>query len=111
MSKSTWIYLRLHETEAEDTAAELAQREATLRAYAAERGMKVVGTSNDVASANDQERPGFRQMMDAAERKEFDALLVDDAARLTRDVKVLMEIGNTLASYGVDILTPQNEKS
>src|SRR5215467_11227216 len=34
---------------------------------------------------DEKERPGYKDMLDAAKAKQFDVLLVDDLSRLTRD--------------------------
>jgi site-specific DNA recombinase len=49
-------------------------------------GWQVVSLFADPAmSGSDANRPQYRAMLEAAARREFDILLVDDLARLTRD--------------------------
>ncbi len=49
-------------------------------------GWKIVATFADAAmSGSDANRPQYRAMMEAAARREFDVLIVDDLSRLTRD--------------------------
>src|SRR5690606_2186877 len=49
-------------------------------------GWTVVATFADAAmSGSDANRPQYRAMLEAATRREFDVLMVDDLSRLTRD--------------------------
>ncbi len=49
-------------------------------------GWAVVATYADAAmSGTDADRPQYRAMLEAAARREFDVLIVDDLSRLTRD--------------------------
>jgi len=49
-------------------------------------GWTVVATFADAAmSGSDANRPQYRAMLEAAARREFDVLIVDDLSRLTRD--------------------------
>lgn len=109
MNIRTFIYDRIQANAADDPAAELARREAKLREYAEQNNMDVVGVSNDIGSVNDQERPALRQMIDTAERKEFDILLVNDLDRITREMFYMMKFCSLLSSCGIEIHTPQGE--
>jgi site-specific DNA recombinase len=49
-------------------------------------GWTIVATFADAAmSGSDANRPQYRTMLEAAARREFDVLIVDDLSRLTRD--------------------------
>ncbi|HLW59599.1 MAG TPA: recombinase family protein [bacterium] len=58
------------------------------RQEADQRGWIVVNEFSDAAlsgALGEDQRPGYRTMMAAAKRREFDVLLVDDTSRLSRD--------------------------
>ncbi len=63
---------------------------ALLTAYAAEQGYTVTGEYRDEDySGADRDRPGFRRLIEAAERREFDVLLVKTQSRFTRDMELV----------------------
>ena len=89
-----------------------------LREYAERRGFAVAAEFVDFASGTRNDRPRFKQLMEAARRREVDVVLVwryDRFARSTQAlVNALMEfraLGVDFISYqeNVDTTTPQGE--
>jgi DNA invertase Pin-like site-specific DNA recombinase len=76
------------------------------RAFAEGRGLTVVAVHQDAAmSGASRARPGLQRLLAEAKRKAFDAVIVDDLSRLSRD------LGNTwnlifgdLGSVGVRVI-------
>ncbi len=68
-------------------------------------GWAVVTTYADAAmSGTDANRPQYRAMLEAAARREFDALIVDDLSRLTRDAVECERVIRRLEFIGVRII-------
>jgi len=67
-------------------AASIEDQFRNCRKRAAVEGWTIVATFADAAmSGSDANRPRYRAMLEAAARREFDVLIVDDLSRLTRD--------------------------
>ena len=60
----------------------LCRQEAERRGWTVAREWTDAGVSGAVG---EDQRPGFREMMAAAKRREFDVVVVDDLSRLSRD--------------------------
>lgn len=67
---------------------------------------------------NEDQRPGFQAMQTAAQAREFDVLLVDDASRLSRDQSDALRVLKRFEFWGVGLIartdgvnTIQNPKS
>jgi DNA invertase Pin-like site-specific DNA recombinase len=93
------IYSRVS-TDQQTTENQLSQ----LRAFAAKQGWNVVHEFTDTASGakSEAQRPGFKAMMAAASRREFDLLLFWALDRFTREGTFkTLEYLNRLESYGV----------
>ena len=93
------IYSRVS-TDQQTTENQLNQ----LRDFAAKQGWSIVREYSDTASGSKSEaqRPGFRDMMAGASRREFDLLLFWSLDRLTREGTLrTLEYLNRLAGYGV----------
>ncbi len=54
-------------------------------------------------SGGEEERPGLLDMLNAAERHEFEVLLCEDTSRLARDPKIYYVVKGNLAKSGVKI--------
>jgi len=69
-----------------------------MRAYAAQRGWKVVAEFVDAGiSGSTMDRPGLRALLEAAQAHQFDVVLVHELSRLSRSVFDTFEIfGNYL---------------
>jgi site-specific DNA recombinase len=67
-------------------AASIEDQFRNCRKRAEVEGWKIVATFAGAAmSGSDANRPQYRAMLDAAARREFEVLIVDDLSRLTRD--------------------------
>ena len=78
------IYARFSTDKQSDSSIEDQARNCTR--YAERLGMEIVHRFEDKAiSGTSKMRPGYQAMLAAAERGEFNALLVDDLSRLSRD--------------------------
>ena len=76
----------------------------TLRQFAASQGWEIVATHSDEISGGkgERQRPGFRALMDAASRREFDVLLFWALDRFSREgVLPTLQYLQRLDSYGV----------
>ena len=78
---------------------------------AASRGWDVVGTHVDSARSGRtlDGRPGFADMMAAAERGAFQVLLVEYVDVISRDAAGLYGVIEALRTLGVVICTPDDE--
>jgi DNA invertase Pin-like site-specific DNA recombinase len=77
------------EREAAATASSERQSQWHCRKRAELEGWTIVATFADAAmSGSDANRPRYRAMLEAAVRREFDVLIVDDLSRLTRALLV-----------------------
>ncbi len=64
----------------------IADQQRNCHARAAQEGWKVTRDFADAAiSGSDRKRPQYQRMLAAGKAREFDALLIDDLSRLTRD--------------------------
>lgn len=75
------------------------------RAYAAREKLKVVRVFSDAATsgASLANRPGFRDMMAAAQAGEFNSIVVFDLSRLSRDMEDLAGTYKRLSHAGVTL--------
>jgi DNA invertase Pin-like site-specific DNA recombinase len=80
------------------------QREDIL-AFCAANGHRIVAEYTDTASGAKHDRPGFLEMLEAAKRKEFSAVVVRKGDRLARLVKVDGYLRVMLETYGVRVLS------
>src|SRR2546428_12599746 len=101
--------------------ASLVDQERLCRQEADCQGYPVVKVYSDAALSgqlNEDQRPGFQAMQDAAKRREFDVLIVDDASRLSRDQSDALRTLKRFEFWGVGLIartdgvnTLQNPKS
>ena len=71
--------------------------------YADEQGFRLLEIFTDVAFGTTIERPGLKGMLAAIDRGEFDALIVDDLTRLSRDPGHLDALMGRILAAGVEI--------
>ncbi len=72
--------------------------------FATQAGYEVVGIYEDFGQSGlDENRPGLRDMLAAAQTRAFERLVVDDMYRLSRNSTHLAEIVEKLASYHVSV--------
>lgn len=93
MRERVAIYCRLSEEDRDKDGADsqsIQNQRALLRQYADERGWTVVAEwiDDDWAGA-DRRRPGFRQLLHAAERGEYDIVLCKTQSRFTREMELV----------------------
>ena len=103
-NKRAWLYSRIDAPE--DTNGVLKNQEKELCDYAVQMGMTVAGTSSDLGSGLDYERPGLKQITAAAKDGRFDILLVKSLSRLGRDMEQTGELIKTLHEQGVGVCSP-----
>ncbi|KUK32009.1 MAG: Resolvase [Thermoanaerobacterales bacterium 50_218] len=77
------LYARVS-TKKQADAGNLERQMERLRAYAQEKGYRVVAEYSDVASGLDQNRRGLERVLKSAERGEFKKLLIEYPDRLAR---------------------------
>lgn len=98
------IYLRVA-TEAQLATAE--QRR-MLFDFVGKEGLEVHNTYSDVGSSF-LARPGFDALMADADSCHFDAVLLSDPSRLSRNYLQLFTIIASLKSKGIQLMTPKGE--
>jgi putative DNA-invertase from lambdoid prophage Rac len=107
------IYTRVS-TEEQNTERQASE----LREFAKARGWNVVMEESDRRSGKDDQRPGYRRVMDAAKKRRIDVVLVHKLDRWGRSVKQLITSLEELKAVGVkfvslgdgfDFTTPQGE--
>jgi DNA invertase Pin-like site-specific DNA recombinase len=103
------LYLRSATIEqGDDPAASLAGQRKTLLGLAARHDLQIVGEYEDTGiSGLSRERPGLdRLLQDAcAKPRQFDFVLVDDLARISRDTSHLMEVATMLKGRAIALVT------
>ena len=79
---------------------------ATCRAYASREGLKVIRVFSDsaISGASLGNRPGASEMLAAAQAHQFEAIIVYDLARLSRDMEDLAGIFKRLSHEGISLL-------
>jgi predicted site-specific integrase-resolvase len=106
-SDAVVLYARVS-TKKQADAGNLERQMERLRAYAREKGYRVVVEYSDVASGLNQKRRGLERMLKAAERGEFKKLLIEYPDRLERFGYAYLE--RHLKYCGVEIeITSQKE--
>ncbi|HBT47287.1 MAG TPA: IS607 family transposase [Peptococcaceae bacterium] len=101
------LYARVS-TKKQADAGNLERQMERLRAYAQEKGYRIVGEYSDVASGLNQNRRGLERVLKSAERGEFKKLLIEYPDRLARFGYVYLE--RHLKYCGVEIeITSQKE--
>jgi|1185.fasta_scaffold25998_1 site-specific DNA recombinase len=100
------IYTR-HAT---DPQAQTIDQLTECHAIARRNNCEVSGTFTDVAaSGTDQSRAGLAALLKKAERHEFDAVIITDLDRLSRDTCHLITFCELLRSFGVKVYTRDGE--
>lgn len=102
--KRAWIYSRIDAPE--DTHGALKLQEKSLFDYAEQMGFSIAGTSSDLGSGADFNRPGLLRLTTAAQRGEFDILLVKSVSRLGRDTRPTLTFIEQLGALGVSVFSP-----
>lgn len=102
--KRAWIYTRIDAPEDEHGA--LKMQEKGLIEYAGQMGFSVAGISSDLCGGTGFTRPGLVRMTAAAQRGEFDILLVKSLGRLGRDIPQTLTYIEQLGALGVSVFSP-----
>jgi DNA invertase Pin-like site-specific DNA recombinase len=87
--------------------ASLEDQERLCRREAARLGYTVTKVYKDAALSGqlgEDQRPGFQAIMEAAKRRAFDVLIVDDASRLSRNAGDAMKIQERLRFLGLGLV-------
>lgn len=102
--KTAWIYCRIDTPE--DTHGALKGQYERLETYAAQMGFAVVGSSQDLGSGLNFDRPGLQAVLEAAKTGNFQVLLVDSVSRIGRDMAKTVNFIQTISDYGISIYSP-----
>jgi len=94
------LYARVSKEDGQNPENQLS----VLRDLAARRGYFVVGEYTDHASGKDPNRPKFAQLMEAARRHEFDAILALRVDRMMRSTIHLLAVMQNLKAYNVRLV-------
>jgi site-specific DNA recombinase len=100
--KKAAIYRRISTTYQEDNTSLEGQLDAC-RKYAAQYGFNVVADFQDVASGENLDRVGFRELERLVERKEIDAVIVYHQDRLSRNLVDTLLLIQRFAAVGVEL--------
>ncbi|MDR1748237.1 MAG: recombinase family protein [Spirochaetaceae bacterium] len=104
ISKRAWIYTRIDAPE--DTHGVLKSQEKELYDYAGQMGFSIAGTSSDLGCAADMDRPGLARLAAAALHGRFDALLIQNTGRLSRDQNAAGALIRRLGEIGIEVYSP-----
>ena len=102
--KSAWIYCRIDAPE--DTHGALKGQYERLETYATQMGFIVVGSSQDLDSGLNFERPGLQVALEAAKAGSFQVLLVDSVSRIGRDMVKAVKFIQTISDCNISIYSP-----
>ncbi|WP_312279494.1 recombinase family protein [Oscillibacter sp.] len=102
--KSAWIYCRIDAPE--DAHGALKVQYERLETYAAQMGFAVVGSSQDLGSGVNFDRPGLQAVLEAAKSGSFQVLLVDSVSRIGRDMAKTVNFIQTISDCGISIYSP-----
>ncbi len=102
--KSAWIYCRIDAPE--DAHGVLKGQYERLETYAVQMGFVVVGSSQDLGSGLNFDRPGLQAVLEAAKSESFQILLVDSVSRIGRDMAKTVNFIQTISDCGISIYSP-----
>lgn len=103
-TKSAWIYCRIDAPE--DVHGALKGQYERLETYAAQMGFAVVGSSQDLGSGLNFDRPGLQAVLEAAKAGSFQILLVHSVSRIGRDMEKTINFIQTISGCGISIYSP-----
>jgi len=88
------------------TTNSIAYQLEAIRSYCKEHDITIVATFTDEAeTGTNMDRPGFRAMVAAASRGEFDAVIIYDITRGSRDVGDWFTFRKTMLLLGVQVIS------
>lgn len=102
--KSAWIYCRIDAPE--DIHGALKGQYERLETYAAQMGFAVIGSSQDLGSGLNFDRPGLQTVLQEAKAGSFQVLLVDSVSRIGRDMAKTTNFIQTISDCGISIYSP-----
>ena len=102
--ESAWIHCRIDAPE--DTHGALKGQYERLETYAEQMGFTVVGSSQDLGSGLNFNRPGLQAVLEAAKAGSFQVLLVDSVSRIGRDMAKTVNFIQTINDCGISIYSP-----
>ncbi|HBI74158.1 MAG TPA: recombinase [Lachnospiraceae bacterium] len=102
--KSAWIYCRIDALE--DTQGALKGQYEKLETYAAQMGFAILGSSQDLGSGLNLDRPGLHAVLESAKAGCFQVLLVDSMSRIGRNMSKTMNFIQTISDCGISIYSP-----
>jgi site-specific DNA recombinase len=74
--------------------------------YCENNDIVVVATFVDMAmTGTNTERPNFQRMLEAAKSKQFEAVVICDISRASRDVSDWLSFRKLMQSYGVQVIS------
>jgi DNA invertase Pin-like site-specific DNA recombinase len=80
-------------------------QEAPLRAFIQSRGWMLARVYSDRESGRKSARPGLKELMDAARRREIDVIVVWRFDRMSRSTAHFLEVIEELRTLGVDLVS------
>lgn len=102
--KNAWIYCRIDAPE--DMHSALKGQYEQLERYAEQMGFPIVGSSQDLGSGLQLDRPGLLAVRDAASAESFQTLLVTSVSRIGRDAATTIGFIQGLNEAGIKIYSP-----
>ena len=106
--KSAWNYCRIDAPE--DIHGALKGQYERLETYAEQMGFTVVGSSQDLGSGLNFDRPGLQAVLEAAKAGSFQVLLVDSVSRIGRDTAKTISFIQTISECNISIYSPLEGK-
>lgn len=98
-----WLYSRV--AIGGNSAGLLEAQERSMKQYAREHELEVVGCSSDVGNSLTIDRPGLLNFRAAVMEKQVDVLLTQNISRLGRDVEQVIRYWKFLQDHGVRVFT------
>lgn len=80
-------------------------QEAPLRAFIQSRGWTLMRVYSDRETGRKASRPGLRELMEAARRREIDVIVVYKFDRMSRSVSHFLEVVEELRTLGVELVS------
>ena len=98
------LYARVARVSPDDHESGLATQLDKLRQFAQTRGWKIVGEFSEVACGVRKNPPRPAEVLQRANRHEFDILIVADLTRLSRQTRNLIEVSDQLKRHQVRLI-------
>ena len=93
------------------TENSIAYQQAGIRKYARENNIQIVASFQDeAASGTNTDRKGFQALVAAAGRKAFDAVIIYDISRGSRDVGDWFTFRKSMMYLGIKVISASGQK-